>query len=52
MPHHLLPNGLSPSQIEMKEMGLGPARWPVGRTFLLSLALADIAATALTLLSQ
>jgi hypothetical protein len=36
----------------MKELGLEPVTWPVGRTFLFSLALANVAATTLTLLSQ
>jgi hypothetical protein len=41
---------LSPSQIEIRE--LEPFRIPVGRTFLISLAVADIAAVTLTLLGN
>jgi hypothetical protein len=52
MPGRRLICELSRSQVEMKELGLEPVTWPVGWTFLFSLALANVAATTLTLLSQ
>ncbi len=52
MVRHLLRKNLSMSQLEMRELGLRDAGWPICRTFLISLALADIAATTLMLLSH
>jgi hypothetical protein len=52
MPRRFSLDGLSQSQVEMRELGLEAAPWPVGPSFLLSLALANITATTLSLIFQ
>jgi hypothetical protein len=49
---HLTRKTLTASQVEMRELDLEQLRWPGFRTLLLALALADVTATTLTLLSH
>jgi hypothetical protein len=43
---------LSANEVEMKELEFRPARWSVCRSFLFSVAFADVAATTMMLLGN
>jgi hypothetical protein len=52
MARHSFTQELSATQIEIKELEMGSARWHVGRSFLISLAIANVAATTMMLLGH